>query len=147
MQFRLSGPGTNDLMTKLTALATKLSELLEAGKVACEAYSMKAVKEMKKADDGLEDLHRRRQRLEAEVKRLEERKKVAVVQVTKTVEMKKGTKALTPEELIAHRAKVEADREKRKVEAELKRTGHLTHQPFAVLADMQQEVLQAEPRQ
>jgi transposase len=130
--MKLSGPGTGDLMTNLAGL-------LGAATEACQAYSMKAVKEMKQADESLQDLHRRRQRLESEVKQLEERKKKALAnqpqQSPPKHEMKKGTKPLTTEEQAAHRVKVEAERAARRAENESKREAPLTHQPFSALIE------------
>ena len=131
MQVKLEGPGTVNLVGALTAF-------LSAATDAFTAYAQKAVKEMQKQDNDMNELHRRRQRLESEVKALEERKKKALAgQPTNPQKMKQGTKPLTPEEQAAHRAKIEAERAARaekKAEAQAEREGPLRHQPFAALA-------------
>lgn len=145
MQVKLSGPGVNDLMSSLQLLLTAATE-------ACQAYCMKSVKEMKQEDFNLQNLHQRKQKLESDVKRLEERKKMLTqgsqpsqAQPQQKNEMKKGTKTLTPEEQAAHRTRIEAERAARKAESEAKREAPLTHQPFAALADIEakQEVQQS----
>lgn len=132
MQMKLEGPGTANLLTKLAGL-------VEAGTEACQAYAQGRVQDMKAKDMELQELHRRRQRLENEVKQLEERKKKALGQpVAKPVErLKGGTKPLTAEEQAAHRAKGVEDRDRRKAEVEAKREAPLTHQPFAALAEIE----------
>jgi len=120
----LSGPGTQNLINNLTSL-------LVAAKDACEAYAAKAVKEMQAKDVELTELHRRRQRLESEVKTLEERKRKALippvhaqVQRSAAPNMRSGTKPLTPEQM----AKAQFDAEQKvKAEAEAKRNAPLTH--------------------
>lgn len=125
MNMSLSGPGTQNLINNLTSL-------LVAAKDACEAYAAKAVKEMQAKDIELTELHRRRQRLESEVKTLEERKRKALIPPTRVEQqanrpaqnMRSGTKPLTPEQM----AKAAYDAEQKvKAEAEAKRNAPLTH--------------------
>lgn len=124
MNMQLSGPGTQNLINNISAL-------LVAAKDACEAYAQKAVKEMQAADVELTELHRRRQRLESEVKTLEERKRKALippvhaqVQRPAAQNMRSGTKPLTPEQMA--KAQFEAE-QKAKADAEAKRNAPLTH--------------------
>lgn len=127
VNLQLSGPGTQNLINNL-------SSLLVAAKEACEAYAQKAVKEMQAKDVELTELHRRRQRLESEVKTLEERKRKALIPPTRAEQqanhrpaaqnMRSGTKPLTPEQMA--KAQYEAE-EKAKAEAEAKRNAPLTH--------------------
>lgn len=122
--MQLSGPGTQGLINNLSAL-------LVAAKEACEAYAQKAVKEMQAKDAELTELHRRRQRLESEVKTLEERKRKALIppvhaptQRPATQNMRSGTKPLTPEQM----AKAQFEQEQKvKAEAEARRNAPLTH--------------------
>lgn len=123
MNMSLSGPGTMGLINNLSAL-------LVSAKEACEAYAQKAVKEMQAKDVELTELHRRRQRLESEVKTLEERKRKALIppvhaQVQRPAQnMRSGTKPLTPEQMAKAQFEAEA---KAKAEAEAKRNAPLTH--------------------
>lgn len=143
MQVKLEGPGTVNLVGALTAL-------FQAATDACIAYSQKTVKEMQKQDNDMTELHRRRQRLESEVKALEERKKKALTGQPSNPQkqMKSGTKPLTPEEQAAHRAKIEAERaaraEAKKAEAQAAREGPLRHQPFAALAAIEVKAKESE---
>lgn len=134
MQVKLSGPGTGNIMEAVQALLVAATE-------ACTAYSMKAVKDMQRDDDSL---HKRKQKLEAEVRQLEERKRKALAQPAqpqqkqkqpqqeKQQDMRQGTKPLTPEEVEAHRARLEAAKLLKQSEVEAKTP--LSHQPFAALA-------------
>jgi len=144
MEFKLEGPGTVTFVAKLT-------EFLEAGTDALRAYAQRTVQEMKMADKlsesslQLQELNRRRQKAENEVRQwdrqLEERKKRAgqaqPAAVKSAEKLKDGTKPLTKEEQASHRAEVE---EKRMLEKTAKEP--LSHKPFAALAELEASVTQ-----
>lgn len=132
-EIELKGPGTASLMAAL-------AKLLEVAAEACTAYTMTAVASMKAKEVELTELHRKRQRLESEVKQLEERKKKALIPaaVAKPVEqhkaalppqqhMRSNTKPLTPEQMALAQVKAEEAAAVRKAEAEAKRQAPLTH--------------------
>jgi len=127
-EIELKGPGTANLMASL-------AKLLEVAAEACTAYTMTAVASMKAKEVELTELHRKRQRLESEVKQLEERKKKALLPVAKVEQpakpaqqhMRSNTKPLTPEQMALAQVKAEEAAAARKAEAEAKRQAPLTH--------------------
>ena len=134
MQVKLSGPGSEGIMSMLTSFFTAATE-------ACQAFAMKSVAEMKQKEVELSELHRRRQllesnlkRLEGEVKVMEERKRKAlpakVEQAAKPAQqhMRSNTKPLTPEQMALAQVRREEEAAARKAEAEAKRAAPLTHQ-------------------
>jgi len=148
VEFKLEGPGIVNFMSKVT-------ELMEAGTDALRAYAQRAVQEMKTSERMLvntlqmRELNRQRQKMEHEIKLLEERKKKALssyattptVTVEKPPEREKfkNRKALTPEEQTAQWAKMNTEScpttEVEGVEApQSEMNGPLKYQPFAALA-------------
>lgn len=119
-EIKLQGPGTANIMTLLAGLLTAATE-------ACTAFSMKAVAEMKTKEVELLDLHKRRSRLESEVKVLEERKKKALEVISKPdskpaqQHIRSNTRPLTPEQMALAQVKAEEAAHHRKAEAQAKR--------------------------
>jgi hypothetical protein len=92
----------------------------------------------------LQELAKRKQRLEHEVRALEDRKRKAVAAGAahaKPAPAAKpaapATKPLTPEQMAVAQVKAEEARAARKAEAEALRAEPLKHNPFAVLADIE----------
>ena len=150
MEFKLEVPGTATFMTKVT-------ELMEAGTDALRAYAQRAVQEMKTSERMLvntlqmRELNRQRQKMEHEIRQLEERKKKALSSYATTPtaaaekpperEKFKNKKALTPEEQAAQWAKMNtvesncpATTEEAVEAPQLDMKGPLKYQPFAALA-------------
>ena len=134
MQFKLEGPGTSNFLSKLTDLVVAATE-------AFQAFAQAKVKDMQKADVEMTDLHRRRQRLENEVKQLEERKKKALpemaVKAPTETKLKVEVARLTHEKQVTHKAK-ENERHQRKQDE-----APLTQRPFDKLVNIEAKVAEA----
>lgn len=135
MEYKLAGPGVGKLIETVT-------NFFQAGTEAFQAYSMKAVKEMKREDENLQRLHVQKNKLENEVRILEERKRKALANAPQQNKqtMKEGTKPLTAEEQAAHKAKSEAERDERAKKREM--AAPLVHKPFAALAELEKQAKQ-----
>lgn len=138
---KLSGAGSGELLEKLGGLFVAATD-------ACQAYAAGSVKRMQAEDLNLQNLQRSKQRLESEVRTLEQRKKTLQSQPPPQQKQQlkggPGTKPLSPEQ----EAKRQFEAEQRhKAAAEAERSKPLTQKPFEglmlqVSAEGQEEEVQ-----